>query len=51
MITPEQKQAALEKQIQLLVAQVNELNKRVSFLERENSRRKQDIQTVANRKG
>jgi peptidoglycan hydrolase CwlO-like protein len=48
MITPELKQAALEKQLQKLVQQVNELNKRVQFLERENSRRKVEI---ASKKG
>ena len=51
MITPELKITVLQKQLDKLVAQVNELNKRVQFLERENGRRKQDIQTVANRKG
>ena len=53
MITPEQQKAAiekaaLEKQIQILVKQVNELNKRVGFLERENTRRRVEIQ---NKKG
>lgn len=49
MITLEQRQAALEKQIQLLVKQTGELNKRVQFLERENNRRKLEIQQ--NKKG
>ena len=45
MITPEQRQAALEKQIQLLTTQVQQLNKRITFLERENNRRKLEIQS------
>ena len=51
MITPELKQAALEKQLQILVKQVAELNKRVQFLERENQRRRSDINQVAAKRG
>lgn len=42
---------ALEQQLQKLVRQVTELNQRVSFLERENNRRKQDVNILAQRKG
>jgi hypothetical protein len=47
----DQKIAALEQQLQILVRQVGELNQRVSFLERENNRRKQDVNILAQRKG
>jgi cell division protein FtsB len=54
MTTPNQqsdlKVAQLEKQLQQLAQQVSELHKRVMFLERENNRRKNDINQVA-RKG
>ena len=47
----DQKITALEQQLQKLTKQVNELNQRISFLERENNRRKQDINILAQRKG
>jgi hypothetical protein len=47
----DQKIAALEQQLQKLVRQVTDLNQRVSFLERENNRRKQDVNVLAQRKG
>jgi regulator of replication initiation timing len=47
----DQKIATLEQQLQKLTKQVNELNQRVSFLERENNRRKQDVNILAQRKG
>jgi regulator of replication initiation timing len=47
----DQKITALEQQLQKLTKQVNELNQRVSFLERENNRRKQDVNVLAQRKG
>jgi regulator of replication initiation timing len=47
----DQKVAALEQQLQKLTKQVNELNQRISFLERENNRRKQDVNVLAQRKG
>jgi len=47
----DQKIAALEQQLARLTQQVKELNQRVSFIERENARRKQDINILAQRKG
>jgi hypothetical protein len=47
----DQKIAALEHQLARLIQQVKELNQRVSFIERENARRKQDINILAQRKG
>jgi hypothetical protein len=47
----DQKIAALEQQLQKLIKQSAELNQRLSFLERENNRRKQDINILAQRKG
>jgi phage shock protein A len=47
----DQKIAALEQQLQKISKQVAELNQRVSFLERENNRRKQDVNILAQRKG
>jgi replication fork clamp-binding protein CrfC len=46
-----QKIAQLEQQLQRAQAQLLELNQRVSFLERENNRRRQDVTTLAQRKG
>jgi hypothetical protein len=47
----DQKIIALEQQLQKIAKQVAELNQRVSFLERENNRRKQDVNILAQRKG
>jgi len=47
----DQKIAALEQQVSKLIRQVGELNQRLAFLERENSRRKQDVNILAQRKG
>jgi phage shock protein A len=47
----DQKIIALEQQLQKITKQVAELNQRVSFLERENNRRKQDVNILAQRKG
>jgi hypothetical protein len=47
----DQKIVVLEQQLQKLVRQVAELNQRISFLERENNRRKQDVNILAQRKG
>jgi regulator of replication initiation timing len=47
----DQKMALLEQQLTKLLQQVVELNRRVSFLERENNRRKLDINQISNRKG
>ena len=47
----DQKIALLEQQNKQLLSKLNELNQRLSFLERENARRKQDINILAQRKG
>ena len=49
----DQKIATLEQQVRTLTAQVNELNRRMEYVTRENSRRKNDISQLANaiRKG
>jgi len=49
MKTPEQIVAELEQKLNLLQRQLAEANKRISFLERENQRRKGDINQVARR--
>jgi hypothetical protein len=46
-----QKITQLEQQLQRAQAQLHELNQRVSFLERENNRRRQDVTTLARQKG
>jgi hypothetical protein len=54
MTTPnlqEQKLAQLEKQLERASLQIMELARRVSYLERENSRRKQDVVSLSQRKG
>jgi hypothetical protein len=54
MTTPspqEQKIALLEKQLERATLQLMELNRRMSYLERENSRRKQDVVSLSQRKG
>jgi uncharacterized small protein (DUF1192 family) len=52
MIDPkDQKIVQMEKQLAKLVQQVAELNRRIGFLERENNRRKIDINQVSNKKG
>lgn len=43
----DQKIAKLEQQLNKLAQQVTELNQRLSFLERENNRRKQDVNILA----
>lgn len=51
MIDPkDQKIAMLEQQVHKLSRQIAELAQRLSFLERENGRRKQDVNILA-RKG
>jgi predicted nuclease with TOPRIM domain len=47
----DQKIALLEQQNKQLLSKLNEVNQRLAFLERENSRRKQDINILAQRKG
>jgi prefoldin subunit 5 len=51
MTSDNQKLSELERQVAQLTKQLAELNQRVSFLERENNRRKSDINTLSNRKG
>jgi hypothetical protein len=51
MTSDTQKISELERQVAQLTKQLAELNQRVSFLERENNRRKSDINTLSNRKG
>ena len=51
MTSDNQKLFELERQVAQLTKQLAELNQRVSFLERENNRRKSDINTLSNRKG
>jgi prefoldin subunit 5 len=51
MTSDNQKLSELERQVEQLKKQLAELNQRVSFLERENNRRKSDINTLSNRKG
>ena len=51
MTSDNQKLLELERQVAQLMKQLAELNQRVSFLERENNRRKSDINTLSNRKG
>jgi uncharacterized protein YhaN len=51
MTSDTQKISELERQVAQLMKQLAELNQRVSFLERENNRRKSDINTLSNRKG
>lgn len=46
----DQKIALLEKQLETANRQLTELARRISFLERENNRRKQDVNLLA-RKG
>jgi hypothetical protein len=46
----DQKIAMLEQQVHTMSRQIAELAKRLSFLERENGRRKQDVNILA-RKG
>jgi hypothetical protein len=46
----EQKIIILEKQLETARLQLAELARRISFLERENNRRRQDVNTLA-RKG
>jgi regulator of replication initiation timing len=53
-MTDDQKKLMLEQQLNKLVQQVAELNRRVQFLERENNRRKMEtnqITSAINRKG
>jgi len=45
-MSEEQKLKDLERQIKMLIQQNAELNKRIQWLERENNRRKADIQQV-----
>ena len=47
----DQKITNLEQQVKKLLHQVNKLSQQISFLERENARRKQDVNQLANRKG
>lgn len=51
MTSDNQKLLELERQVEQLKKQLAELNQRVSFLERENNRRKSDLNTLSNRKG
>lgn len=51
MTSDNQKLSELERQVAQLMKQLAELNQRVSFLERENNRRKSDLNTLSNRKG
>ena len=46
----DQKIIALEQQLERVSLQVKELARRISFLERENNRRRQDVNTLS-RKG
>jgi len=46
----DQKMIALEQQLERVSLQVKELARRISFLERENNRRRQDVNTLS-RKG
>lgn len=41
----------LTRQLDKLTTQVSDLNKRISFLERENNRRKSDLTQISNKKG
>jgi hypothetical protein len=53
-MTDDQKRLALEQQMNKLVQQVADLTRRVQFLERENSRRRSEVNQMAsaiNRKG
>lgn len=53
-MTDDQKKLMLEQQLNKLVQQVAELNRRVQFLERENSRRRSEVNQMSsaiNRKG
>jgi hypothetical protein len=45
----DQKIALIEKQLERASSQLMELAKRISFLERENNRRKQDVNTLSRR--
>jgi uncharacterized small protein (DUF1192 family) len=45
----DQKIALLEKQLERASSQLMELAKRIGFLERENNRRKQDVNTLSRR--
>lgn len=47
----DQKIAALEKRLDRADLQLKELARRISFLERENNRRKQDVNQIARSKG
>ena len=47
----DQKISALEQQVKKLLDQVNQLSRKINYLERENARRKQDVNQLANRKG
>jgi hypothetical protein len=47
----DQKIAVLEQQLEKASLQLMELSRRISYLERENSRRKQDISHVSQKKG
>lgn len=51
MKTTDQQVAELTQHIQRLMHQVSELNNRVHFLERENTRNKNNIQQLAHKKG
>jgi hypothetical protein len=54
MTTPDPKQLILEQKLQRLEKQVAELNQRVHFLERENNRRRNEVNQIAsaiNKKG
>ena len=47
-MTKDPQQAKLEKQITVLELAVKQLSSRVQFLERENNRRKQEVNQIAN---
>jgi regulator of replication initiation timing len=47
----DQKILNLEQQVKKLLDQIARMNRQISFLERENARRKQDVNQLANRKG
>ncbi len=47
----DQKITALEQQLLRAESQIKELARRISFLERENNRRKQDVNQIARSKG
>jgi outer membrane murein-binding lipoprotein Lpp len=47
-MTKDPQQAKLEKQLAVLELAVKQLSSRVQFLERENNRRKQDVNQIAN---